>query len=59
MAKVVKIKAGERGVKNRLLLLWALPSPIMIHMFGIPSLLSPLGEKLVSNLGFKTSETHW
>ena len=42
VVKVVKIKGGEIGVKNMLLLLWALPSPIMIHLLGIPSLLSPL-----------------
>ena len=39
---------GERGVKNLLLLLWAVLSPVMIQMLGIPSLLSPLGENLVS-----------
>ena len=47
---------GGRGVKN--LLLWALSSPITIQMLGIPSLLSPLVENLVSTLGFKTSEIH-
>ena len=49
---------GGGGVKNLLLLLWAVLSPIMILMLGIPSLLSPLGENLVSTSGFKTSEIH-
>ena len=54
-----KNKGGRgRGVKNQLLLLWAVLSSIMIQMLGIPSLLSPLGESLVSTSGFKTSEIH-
>ena len=49
----MKIQIGGRGVKNLLLLLWAVLSPIMIQMLGIPSLLSPLGENLVSTSGFQ------
>ena len=49
----MKIQIGGRGVKNLLLLLWAVLSPIMIQMLGIPSLLSTLGENLVSTSGFQ------
>ena len=58
MAKMVKIKGvGKRGKEPAAV--WALLSPIIIQMLGIPSLLSPLGENLVSTSGFKTSDIHW
>ena len=60
VAKVVRIKEGGRGVKNLLLLLLSGSTTLtMIQMLGIPSLLSPLLESLVSTLRFQTSEINW
>ena len=56
---MAKIKGGgrERG-KEPAAAAVAVLSRIMIQMLGIPSLLLPLGESMVSTSGFKTSEIH-